>query len=129
MNRKHILALAVIAGIEIGVAGATMIHAQEAKVAPAYMIAEVDVTDPTTFQKYAQSVPATFVPFNGQYLVRAGKTAVLEGEAPKRIVVVAFDSMEKARAWYDSAAYDAIKPIRHSSANTRSFIVEGVASK
>jgi uncharacterized protein (DUF1330 family) len=43
-----------------------------------------------------------------------------------RIVVVAFDSMEKARAWYDSPAYDTIKPIRHSSANTRAFIVEGV---
>jgi uncharacterized protein (DUF1330 family) len=41
-------------------------------------------------------------------------------------VVVAFDSMEKARAWYDSPAYDTIKPIRHSSAKTRAFIVEGV---
>jgi uncharacterized protein (DUF1330 family) len=126
MNTKHKLALAAIAGVGIGVAGAMAIHAQEAKVAPAYIIAEVDVTDPTTFQKYALSVGATFVPFNARVLVNQGKTAVLEGEAPKRIVVVAFDSVEKARAWYDSPAYDTIKPIRHSSANTRAFIVEGV---
>jgi hypothetical protein len=83
MNTKHKLALAVIAGVGIGVEGATVIHAQQAKVAPAYIIAEVDVTDPTTFQKYASSAPATFVPFNAQYLVRGGKTGVLDAEAPK----------------------------------------------
>jgi Domain of unknown function (DUF1330) len=77
MNTKHKLALAVIAGVGIGVASAMVIHAQEAKVAPAYIIYEVDVTDPTTYQKYALSAPATFVPFNGRVIVRGGKTGVL----------------------------------------------------
>jgi hypothetical protein len=77
MNTKHKLALAVIAGVGIGLAGAMVIHAQEVKVAPTYIIAEVDVTEPTTFQKYALSVGATFVPFNGRVLVNQGKTAVL----------------------------------------------------
>jgi uncharacterized protein (DUF1330 family) len=120
------MALAAISGIAIGIAGATVIHAQQAKTAPAYLIAELDVTDATTFQKYASGIPATIAPFSGRYLVRAGKTEALEGEPPKRIVVIAFDSLEKARGWFDSPAYDAIKPIRHSSAMSRDYLVEGV---
>jgi uncharacterized protein (DUF1330 family) len=127
MKTNHKLALAVLAGVSIGVAGAMAIHAQQVKTPPAYVIAEVDVTDPTTLQKYAEKVPETLAPFNSHYLVRGGKTQALEGEAPKRIVVIAFDSAEKARGWYDSPAYEAIKPIRQSSAKSRIFIVEGVA--
>jgi uncharacterized protein (DUF1330 family) len=60
--------------------------------------------------------------------VRGGKVEGVEGTAPKdRFVVIAFDSVEKARAWENSAAYEAIKPIRHTSATSRVFIVEGVA--
>ena len=127
MRTNHKLALAVLAGVSIGVAGVKAIHAQQVKTPPAYVIAEVDVTDPTTLQKYAEKVPETLAPFNSHYLVRGGKTQALEGEAPKRIVVIAFDSAEKARGWYDSPAYEAIKPIRQSSAKSRIFIVEGVA--
>jgi uncharacterized protein (DUF1330 family) len=126
MKTNHKLALAVLAGVSIGVAGAKAIHAQQAKAPPAYLIAEVDVMDPAAFQKYREKIPGTLAPFDGHYLVRGGKTQSLEGEPPKRFVVIAFDSMEKAQAWYDSPAYEAIKPIRQSSAKSRTFIVEGV---
>jgi uncharacterized protein (DUF1330 family) len=127
MESNHKLALAVLAGVAIGVAGANAIHAQQAKAPPAYVISEVDVTDPATFQKYAEKVPETVAAFNGHYLVRGGKIEGVEGDAPKRIVVIAFESAEKARAWEYSPAYEAIKPIRHSSAKSRIFIVEGIA--
>jgi uncharacterized protein (DUF1330 family) len=127
MKTNHKLALAVLAGLAIGVAGDSAIHAQQVKAAPGYVIAEVDVTDPTGFQKYAEKVPETLAPFNGHYLVRGGKIQAVEGEAPKRFVVIAFENMEKAQAWEDSPAYEAIKPIRHSSAKSRVFITEGVA--
>jgi uncharacterized protein (DUF1330 family) len=126
-NRK--LVLAVLVGIAIGVAAAVAIHAQQVKAAPAYMIGEVDVTDPATFQKYSEKVPGTLAAFNGHFLVRGGKTQALEGDPPKRIVVIAFDSMKQAQAWDDSPAYDAIKPIRQSAAKSRLFIVEGVAPR
>jgi uncharacterized protein (DUF1330 family) len=126
MKTNYKLALAVLAGISLGVAGAEAIHAQQVKTPPAYLIADVDVTDPTTFQKYADKVPETLAPFTAQYLVRGGKTQALEGEAPKRVVVIAFASAEKARGWYDSPAYEAIKSIRQSSAKSRLFIVEGI---
>lgn len=126
MKTNYKLALAVLAGVSLGVAGAEAIHAQQVKAPPAYMIADVDVTDSTTFQKYADKVPATLAPFGAQYLVRGGKTQALEGEAPKRVVVIAFASAEKAPGWYDSPAYDAIKSIRQSAAKSRLFIVEGI---
>jgi uncharacterized protein (DUF1330 family) len=127
MKTNHKLAVAVLAGVAMGVAGAATIHARQVKVSPGYIIAEVDVQDPATFQKYAEKVPGTLAPFNGHYIVRGGKAQPVEGEAPKRFVVIAFDSFEKAQSWYDSPAYDAIKSIRHSSAKSRVFIAEGVA--
>ena len=128
MKTNHKLAVAVLAGVSIGVASAAAIHAQQAKAPPGYLIAEVDVTDPTSMHKYGEKVPETLAPFNHQYLVRSRKIQVLEGEAPKgRILVIAFDSAEKAREWYDSPAYEAIRPIRQSSAKSRIFIVEGVS--
>jgi len=128
MKANRNLILAVLTGIVIGIAAATAIHAQQVKAPAAYIIAEVDVTDPATFQKYAEKVPGTLGAYNGHFLVRAGKIQAVEGEAPKRFTVIAFDSMEKAKAWEDSPAYEAIKPIRHSSAKTRLFIAEGVTT-
>jgi uncharacterized protein (DUF1330 family) len=60
-------------------------------------------------------------------VVRSDKTQSLEGEPPNGIVVIAFDSVEKAREWYDSPAYAAIRPIRQRAAKSRIFIVEGLA--
>lgn len=127
MKSNRNLILGVLIGAAIGAAGAAAIHARPAGKNPAYIIAEVDVTDPATFQKYSQQVPGTLAPFNGRFIVRGGKIVPLEGDAPKRFVVIAFDSVEKAQAWEESPDYDAIKPIRHSSAKSRVFIAEGVA--
>jgi uncharacterized protein (DUF1330 family) len=126
MKTSHKLALAVLAGVAIGVAGAKVIHAQPAKVPPAYFVAELEVTDPPTLRKYGEKVPETLAAFNHHYLVRGGKAQALEGEPPKGIVIIAFDSAEKAREWYDSPAYEAIKAIRKSSAKSRIYVVEGV---
>jgi len=127
MKTNHKLAVAVLAGISIGAAGAHALRAQQVKATPGYIIAEMDVTDPDTFKKYAEKVPATVTSFDGHYLVRGGKIQAVEGEAPKRVVVLAFESVEKAHAWEYSPAYEAIKPIRQSSAKSRIFIVEGIA--
>jgi uncharacterized protein (DUF1330 family) len=127
MNRKRTIKIvfAVLAGMAMGIGGTVAIRAQQAKGA-GYIIAEVDVKDVPTFQKYAAQVPPTMKPFGGQDLVRGGKAEALEGEAPKRIVVIKFDSVEKARAWYSSPAYDAIKGLRINSTNSRLILVEGV---
>jgi len=95
---------------------------------PAYFVAEFEVSDPKGLQPYRERVESTFKPFGGRFLVRGGPVKALEGDAVKgRIVVIAFDSMSKAQAWYDSPAYRAIRPIRQRSAATRAYIVEGTA--
>ena len=129
MKTNYKIMFGVLVGALIGVGGATAIHARQAKVLPGYVVAEVDVTDPVTFQKYAEKVPGTIAAYNGHYMIRGGKLASIEGDAPKRFVVIAFDSFEKAKAWEDSPEYGAIKGIRHSSAKSRVFIVEGAAAQ
>ena len=127
MKTNSKLGFAVLAGVVIGVAGAVAIHAQQIKTAPGYVIAEVEVMDPATMNKYGEKVPETLAPFNHHYVVRSAKIQALEGEPPKGgVVVIAFDSVERAREWYDSPAYAAIRPIRQSAAKSRIFIVEGV---
>src|SRR5215471_6029912 len=126
MKSNSKLALAVLTGIAIGIACATAIHAGQAKAAPGYIIAEVEVTDPATLQKYGAKVPETLSPFNHQYIIRGGKTKSLEGDPPMAIVMIAFDSVEKAQAWYDSPAYEAIKLMRINSTRSRVFIAEGI---
>jgi uncharacterized protein (DUF1330 family) len=136
VKMNHKLTLAVLAGASIGLAAAQAIHAQQARVPPAYVIAEVEkdptkIEDPAASRRYAEEAPKSLVPFNGQYLARAGgsKVQTLEGEAPKGyIVVIGFESVEKARGWYDSPAYEAIKPIRQNSTKSRILIVEGDAA-
>jgi len=134
MKTNYKVALAVLAGVSIGLAAGQAIHAQHVNAPPAYVIAEVEKDptkpeDPAAARKYRDETPKTLAPFNGQYLVVAGggKIQTVEGEAPKGfIVVIAFDSLEKARGWYYSPAYEAIKPIRQNSTKSRMLIVEGV---
>ena len=129
---KTMLTFSALAGLGIGAIDVQAIHAQAPSqtVGPAFYISEFEVTDPEALKPYRERVDGTFAPFGGRYVVRGGEIASLEGEAPKgRIVVIKFDSMEKAKAWYDSPAYREIRPIRHSAAKSRVFIVEGTAER
>jgi uncharacterized protein (DUF1330 family) len=125
MRPSFRLILSALACGLVVIFAAASLRAQQIKPLPAFLIAEIDVTDAVTYKSYADQVPATLAPFGGKYLVRGGNVQSLEGEPPKRIVVIAFENMEKARAWENSPAYEAIKPIRHASAHSRTFIVEG----
>jgi uncharacterized protein (DUF1330 family) len=92
---------------------------------PAYVIAEVEITDPAAFNDYvAQAVP-TLGTYNARLVARS-KAHSKEGTAPVGdIVVVAFDSLEDAERWYGSPSYAACIPLRQRSANTRLYIIEG----
>jgi uncharacterized protein (DUF1330 family) len=129
MKTNYKVALAALAGISIGIVGANAIQT-ELKTPPGYVIAEVEVNDQATMQKYGAKVPETLLPFNHHYVILSDKIQALEGEPPKGgIVMIAFDSVEKARAWYDSPAYTAIRPLRQSAAKSRIFIVEGLPTR
>ena len=104
------------------------VHALQAQPrTPAYVITEIDVTDAAAFAEYAPKVQPSFAPFGGRYVVRGGKTQSLTGDAPKRVVVLAFDSIDQVRASYDSPQYEALKALRDKAGKARLFAVEGVA--
>jgi uncharacterized protein (DUF1330 family) len=62
---------------------------------------------------------------NANPLVSNGKIEPFEGEAPDGVVMVSFPTMEDARAWYNSPAYQAAIPFRKKGSNYRVFLVEG----
>ena len=93
----------------------------------AYVIAQVEVTDPGAFERYRREVPATLVPFGGRFIVRGGATETLEGDwQPKRLVIIEFPDRATAHAWWNSQAYAAPKALRQQSARTQLLVVEGV---
>lgn len=94
----------------------------------AYLIADVDVTDPALFKEYARDVPATEAHYGGRYLGRGGPTKVLEGDwQPHRLVIVEFPNMDSLLAWYESPEYAHLKALRQRCAKTRIIALEGVA--
>lgn len=122
---KRFIVLALLAGIVLGAIGTRSLNAQRPPAG--YFIGEIlDVTSPADLSTYSAAAPETVAKGGGRYLVRGGKAEGLEGEPPRRIIVLAFDSVEAAREWYTSAEYSAIKPIRQRSSSGRAFIVEGV---
>lgn len=93
----------------------------------AYMIAEITVTDPTTYEEYRKLVGATLEQYGGKFLVRGGATTLLEGEGqPGRMVIVEFESMERLKAWYDSEEYRYPKELRQKASTGRLMMLEGV---
>ncbi len=93
----------------------------------AYLIVELEVTDPAKFQRYRELVPPIIEGYGGRYIVRGGDTEVLEGNwTPKRIVVLEFETAQKANECMESEEYQPVKQIRLESANTNMVLVEGV---
>ena len=92
----------------------------------AYIIVDVNVTDPERYEEYKKLTPGSLKPFDGKFIVRGGATATLEGDwQPGRIVVLEFPSAEKAKAWWSSDGYAPAKAIRQSASKTRMILAEG----
>ena len=93
----------------------------------AYVIADVEIKDRERYMEYVKQVPPTLEAHGGRFLVRGGRAEELEGAwQPKRIVVIEFDSLERAREWWSSEIYRAPRALRQSAAVTNMIIVEGV---
>jgi uncharacterized protein (DUF1330 family) len=93
----------------------------------AYIVAEVTITDPQGFEAYRQMVPATLAKYGGKFVVRGGRTEKLEGNwEPKRLVVIEFESAERAKQWWASEDYREAKALRQHTAQTNLLVIEGV---
>ncbi len=94
----------------------------------AYVIVSSEINDPERFKAYLAAAPATVAEFGGDYLVRGGDLATLEGGwQPKRLTVLRFASIERAKAWYDSPGYRAAREVRAGlTARFDMVVVDGV---
>lgn len=92
----------------------------------AYVIVEIDVTDPVGYEEYRRLGPPTVAVYSGKFVVRGGKVEVLEGSwMPKRLVMLEFESVERAKKWWASKEYSVAKKIRQKTAVTKMVVVEG----
>lgn len=93
----------------------------------AYVITEIDVADPTGYKEYKKMGPPTVAAYGGKFIARGGRTEILEGNwKPKRIVILQFDSLERAKEWWSSREYGPAKQVRHRTAQTNMIVVEGL---
>ena len=96
---------------------------------PAYVIVDIDVTDPERYEQYKAATPATLEAAGGRFLVRGGEVTILEGAwQPSRLVVLEFENLAAAERWYESAAYQAAKKLREGGARMRMVAVKGLES-
>jgi uncharacterized protein (DUF1330 family) len=127
MKTRYTVALSVVAGVAVGAAAVQALHAQVTP--PAYVVAEIDVTNVDPYDKeYVPPAAKAIADGGGRYIVRGGETAAYYGEPPKsRIAIMAFESMEKARAAFNSSAYKEAKKVGDKYAKFRVYAVEGLS--
>ncbi len=93
---------------------------------PAYVLAEIEVTNPEGYKEYTAQVPATIAKYGGRFAVRGGKAHVLEGEWPeRRRVLIEFPTVDAARQWWDSSEYAKPKEMRRANSKGRLLLLEG----
>jgi len=97
---------------------------------PAYIIVDMQVTDPEQYKKYMAEAPAAVKAVGGEYLVRGGRFETLEGEwRPARIAMLRFPSFDVAKAFYDGEMYRQARARREgATAFFNMVLVEGVAA-
>jgi uncharacterized protein (DUF1330 family) len=106
----------------------TRVIFEESPAMAAYVIAELTVTDPSTFERYRDKVPATITAYGGRYVVRGGTVETLEGDwAPSRLVVLEFPDMATLKRWYNSPEYQEILPLRTEASDSNVIVVEGLS--
>ena len=125
MKTRYTVAVALLAGIGLGAVAVKGLHAQAKP--PAYIIAEVQVTDADTWKQYVAALPGTLAPYKTRTLTRANPVALDNSVPPAgSLVIIAFNNMDDVKAFWNSPAYQAIIPLREKSAKTRVYAVEGM---
>jgi uncharacterized protein (DUF1330 family) len=93
----------------------------------AYIIVDIDIHDAPGLDEYRKQVPATLAKYGGRFIVRGGSFETLEGSwHPKRLVLLEFPSVQKAKQWYDSEEYGPLKAMRFKASTASLVVVEGV---
>jgi uncharacterized protein (DUF1330 family) len=118
---------AVLGGAGMGVVAMQGLQGGQVKAAPAFVISNIEVTDPVGYRKYAEAAAAVVATYHGKILVRGGKAVVFDGRAPQRVVLIEFPSLADAEHWRSSPEFQKLKPLQQqSSTYIESFAIECV---
>jgi uncharacterized protein (DUF1330 family) len=94
---------------------------------PAYLLIELEIVDPIGFGEYRKAVVPLVEKYDGKYLAASDRVEALEGDwHPKRIVMIEFPSMQKAKEWFGCEEYREPSEIRKRTAKTKMILMEGV---
>jgi uncharacterized protein (DUF1330 family) len=123
MNSNQKFAIALATAVALSAFGVKGLSAQS--LPPTYFIVDFsEITDPEGFKALAtKATPEILAGFGGKYMVRSQNITAVEGVAPKRLVIIAFDTPEHAKAW---AEQPDPRAIRAKTTKSRSFLVEGL---
>jgi len=118
---------AVLASVGFGVLAIHGLQGGPAKPPPAFVISNIEVTDPAGYQKYGEAAAAVVATYHGKILARGGKAVVFDGRAPQRVVVIEFPTLADAERWRSSPEFQKLKPLQQQSSKyIESFAIEGV---
>lgn len=94
-----------------------------------YVIVDSEVIDAQQLPEFAQKVADAVTAHGGRFLARGGRLEAIHGDwAPQRLVIIEFDSFDRAREFAGSAEYAAVEEFRGRAVNSNVVMVEGVAA-
>jgi Uncharacterized conserved protein len=93
---------------------------------PAYIIADVKVTDTVAYERYKALTPNAITKNGGRFLARGGQSETLEGDwQPNRVVILEFPDYATAKAFYDSPEYREAREARKDASEFKMIVVDG----
>lgn len=127
MKMHHGIGLAgAVLALSVGAVKFGELHAQTRP--GAYVV--IDISEMKDADAYIKAVsaaePQATESAGGRFVVRTNAPVALDGTPPNRFVVIAFESANKAKAWYDTPAIKKINAARMQVAQSRAFMVEAL---
>lgn len=115
----------MLAGFGMGAVAITGLNAQGKP--GAYAVIDIsEITDPEAFKQIGPKAGASAAAAGVHFVARTENIIALHGDAPKRFVIIAFDSIEKAKAFDATPAQKEVNAISDKSTKSRRFIIEGM---
>jgi len=125
MRTQYAVALAVIAGFGLGAVSIHTLHAQAKP--PVFVVAEINVSNPEAYAKeYVPKAQALIKKHGGKFLAASNNVVAFEGAPAKRIAIQQWESMEKVKAWQNSAELKENRKIGNKYAKFRILAVDGM---
>jgi uncharacterized protein (DUF1330 family) len=110
MKTSFKFGIALVTGAALGASAVQGLHAQAKP--PVYLVSEIDVIDEVAFRQYSPLAGKALNDAGAKYLARGSTVVPINGEPPKRAVIVMFESMEQAQAWRNAPASNELAPLR-----------------